>query len=109
MKRKFALTALIIFYFSFLSASVMAQGIYSKNESSSSSDDSGSQGSGIGLRGGPPSGGGSGGGPGGGNAEGNHVDDPGGNATPIGEGLLFITCMAGGYAMLKKRNTEKEA
>jgi hypothetical protein len=98
LQRKILLILIIIFSVSFLSDSIQAQGIYSKNKDSQTKSSSSSAPK---LRGG---------------ADpddkdfgnGDQVDEPGGSTdTPIGEGWLILTVLSGGYALLQKRKTKK--
>ncbi|MDR1876179.1 MAG: hypothetical protein LBQ84_01000 [Flavobacteriaceae bacterium] len=87
---KIKLFAISLGLFLFASVNVSAQGLYQKsNESNEDIESSGSEssGSGRGLRLDRPK-----------------PAEPG---EPIGEGILVLTALAGGYAIIKKRNTKK--
>jgi hypothetical protein len=98
LQMRFLLISIVIFSVSFLSGSMHAQGIYSKNKDSQESASSPK------LRGGGP-----GGDPPGGNGDQGNGGGPGSDSTgtPIGEGWLILTALAGGYTVLKKRNIKK--
>jgi hypothetical protein len=102
LKMKFLLISIVIFSVSFLSISMQAQGIYSKNKDSGDEDGLYSRE----LRGGAPSSAPPMGDPGSGGQD----SEPGKNTppVPIGEGWLFLTVLSVGYAVLQKRKTKKQ-
>jgi hypothetical protein len=94
LQLKYLKTLIVILCLSFLSGAMQAQGIYSKNKDAQ--DDSSSPS----LRGRP----------GGGNPPPDRGEGgPGGDSekSPIGEGWLLLSALAGGYALYQKRHTEK--
>jgi hypothetical protein len=99
LQKRFLLILIVIFSVSFFSASMQAQGIYSKNKSSSEEDATPS--SSTVLRGKGDSTGG----------RGDKYGDPGPKegGSPIGEAWLLLTALGGGYALLQKRSRKKQA
>jgi hypothetical protein len=84
---------------------VEAQGIYNNNNDKAGGNSSGSA---PGLRAGPPD---SGGTTPGGNTGDTGGTDPGKDSDPtlpVGEGLLILTLLSGGYAVIKKRNKKND-
>jgi hypothetical protein len=96
LQLKYLLTLIVILSLSFLSGAMQAQGIYSKNKDAQEDSSSPS------LRGRPA-----------GNGAMNDVGEQPGPVgkdsprSPIGEGWLLVSALAGGYALYQKRHTEK--
>ncbi|MCL1938752.1 MAG: hypothetical protein FWF52_10195 [Candidatus Azobacteroides sp.] len=94
-KRKFLVISMFLFsLFIFNKMNAQQPGLYDNDNSNdntpSTSNEGGSTQTGV-FRVGP------GGGPGG---------DPGKEDTPIGEGLLILSVLAGGYAVIKKKKSK---
>jgi hypothetical protein len=88
--KSFLLTTIILLFFS-VTTSVSAQGLFKQNSPAPEATEGGSSDTGGSLRGTAP---GTGGG----------VAGPG---TPIGEGLLILSALAGSYALIQKKNNKK--
>jgi hypothetical protein len=82
----------LVFSLCFFSDTVSAQGLYG-NSAESGEQSSGSQGGS--LRAGP-------------STDPGNPTEPGKGDSPIGEGLLVLSVLSGGYAILKKRNTKNQ-
>ncbi|GHT88516.1 hypothetical protein FACS189474_3890 [Bacteroidia bacterium] len=88
MKRKL-FTFAILANFLLSGSMISAQGIYEDDLTASSTDDEDDYD--APLRGKDPG------------------DGPGTGDVPIGEGLLILSALAGGYALVKKRSSKKES
>lgn len=92
MKRKLLFILIAAFTFFSFPAMIQAQGLY-KQQQKEQKEESGKLGEGSILRADPP-----GGGP---------TTEPG-NPSPVGEGLLILSFLAGGYAIFKKKNVKNK-
>jgi hypothetical protein len=90
MDLKSKIVSLIIILSIWACASVYSQGFF-KNESKTSEETIKTS---NGVRRAPP-----GGGPG--------DQPPGSGSSPVGEGLVILSLLSGGYFMLKKKNSQK--
>ncbi|MDR0825352.1 MAG: hypothetical protein LBN74_09680 [Prevotella sp.] len=89
--KKGTITLALTLLFAFASVVISAQGIYEENDLTVLSDES---------------------------EEGGYddydaplraIEKPTGNPGPVGEGLLILSALAGGYALVKKRSSKKES